>query len=89
MEAWTGSLSIPSYQRTIEAMVDPKGKVGFWDTSFGFATTGEAFLKMSPSILQMLDVKNDRLYYDAEQYAWFVVFYPGGEMRVAMLNPPA
>lgn len=87
MEAWTGSLSIPSYQRTIEAMVDPKAKVGFWDTSFGYETSGEAFLKMSPSILQMLDVKNDRLYYDAEQYAWFVVFYPGGEMRVAMLNP--
>lgn len=85
LEAWTGSLSIPSYERTVEAMIDPKAKVGFWDASFGFETTGEAFVKMSPSIIQMLDTKTDRLYFDAEQYSWFVVFNPGGEMRVAML----
>lgn len=87
LEAWTGSLSIPSYERTVEAMVDPAGKVGFWDTSFGFETTGANFLKMSASIIQMLDTKTDRVYYDADQYSWFVVFYPGGEMRVAMLTP--
>ena len=29
----------------------------------------------------------DRVYFDADQYTWFVVFYPGGEMRVAMLTP--
>ena len=87
LEAWTGSLSIPSYERTIEAMVDPAGKVGFWDASFGFETTGEKFLKMSSGIIQMLDAKTDRVYYDADQYTWFVVFYPGGEMRVAMITP--
>jgi hypothetical protein len=85
LEAWSGSLSIPSYERTLEAMVDPAGKVGFWDNAFGFETTGEKFLKGSSSIIQMLDTKNDRLYFDADQYAWFVVFYPGGEIRVAML----
>ncbi len=85
LEAWTGSMSIPSYERTVEAMVDPQAKVGFWDSSFGFETTGAGFLKMASSIIQMLDTKNDRLYFDAEQYSWFVVLYPGGEMRVAML----
>ena len=87
LEAWTGSMSIPSYERTVEAMVDPKGKVGFWDSSFGFETTGANFLKMAAGIIQMLDTKNDRLYFDAEQYSWFVAIYPGGEMRVAMLTP--
>jgi hypothetical protein len=87
LEAWTGSLSIPSYERTVEAMIDPQGKVGFWDTAFGFETSGANFLKMSSSIIQMLNVKTDRVYFDADQYSWFVVFYPGGEMRVAMLTP--
>ncbi len=87
LEAWTGSLSIPSYERTVEAMIDPQGKVGFWDASFGFETSGANFLKMSPMIIQMLDAKTDRVYFDADQYSWFVVFYPGGEMRVAMLTP--
>ena len=50
-------------------------------------TSGANFLKMSPSIIQMLNVKTDRVYFDADQYTWFVVFYPGGEMRVAMLTP--
>jgi hypothetical protein len=87
LEAWTGSLSIPSYERTVEAMIDPQGKVGFWDTSFGFETSGANFLKMSSSLIQMLNAKTDRVYFDADQYSWFVVFYPGGEMRVAMLTP--
>lgn len=85
LEGWTWSLSLATYQRTMEGLVDPRATVVFWDSSFGYETTGEAFLKMSQSLLGMLDVKHDRLYYDAGG-SWFLVLYPGGQMRVGLLG---
>ncbi len=86
LEGWTWSMALASYKRTMEGLVDPKGKVMFWDSSFGYETTGEAFLKMSQSLLGMLDVKSDRLYYDAAGFSWFLVLYPGGQLRVGLLG---
>ena len=28
----------------------------------------------------------DRLYFDATNFSWFAVFYPGGQMRIGMLG---
>ncbi len=86
LEGWNGSLVIPAFKRTIEALIDPAGKVLFWDTAFGFETTGEAFFAMSDLILQMPGAQTDRLYFDATNFSWFLAFYPGGEMRVGMLG---
>ncbi len=61
LEGWTWSMSLASYKRTMEGLVDPKGRVIFWDSAFGYETTGEKFLGMSQGILSMLDVKNDQL----------------------------
>lgn len=86
LEGWTASIALPSYKRTMEALVDPAGKVMFWDTVFGYETSGEGFMKMSEGILGMLGVKQDRLYFDATNSSWFAVFYPGGQMRIGMLG---
>lgn len=87
LEGWNMSMPLPSFRRTVEAMVDPGAPVMLWDTAFGHETTGEKFLEMSPQILSgMLDVKNDRLYFDAANFSWFVVIYPGGQVLVAALG---
>jgi hypothetical protein len=85
LEGWTGSVGVPSYRRTMDALVDPQGKVMFWDTAFGFEASGETFLKTSDLILGMFGAKQDRLYFDATGFSWFVVFYPAGQMRVGLL----
>ncbi len=86
LEGWTGSIGLPGFKRTMEAILDPKGKVMFWDTSFGFEGSGETFLKTADMILGAFGVKTDRLYFDATAFTWFAVFYPGGQMRVCMLG---
>jgi hypothetical protein len=86
LEGWTWSMALASYKRTMEGLVNPKGRVMFWDSCFGYETTGEAFLKMSQSVLGMLDVKHDRLYFDADEFTWFLVLYPGGQLRVGLLG---
>jgi hypothetical protein len=86
LEGWTGSIGAPSFKRTMEAILDPKGRVMFWDTSFGFEATGSIFLATSEMILGQFGAKTDRLYFDAANFSWFVVFYPGGQMRVGMLG---
>jgi hypothetical protein len=86
LEGWTGSIGGPSFKRTMEAILDPKGKVMFWDTAFGFEGTGETFLKTSDMILGAFGVKGDRLYFDASSFTWFAVFYPGGQMKVCLLG---
>jgi len=86
LEGWTGSVGLPAYKRTMEALVQPEDPVVFWDTSFGFEATGEAFLKSSDMVLGMLGTQQDRLYFDAAQFSWYVVFYPGGQMRVGLLS---
>jgi len=86
LEGWTWSMAQASFKRTMDGLVDPKGRVMFWDSSFGYETSAEAFLKMGQSILGMLDVKNDRLYFDATGFSWFLVLYPGGQMRVGLLG---
>ena len=86
LEGWTWSMALASYKRTMEGLVDPKCKVMFWDSSFGYETTGDAFLKMSQNVLGMLDVKHDRLYFDADNFSWFLVLYPGGQLRVGLLG---
>lgn len=86
LEGWSGSIGAPSFKRTMEAIVDPAGKVMFWDTSFGFEGSGDTFLKTSDMILGAFGVKADRLYFDSTSFTWFAVFYPGGEMKVCMLG---
>jgi hypothetical protein len=86
LEGWTGSIGAPSFKRTMEAILDPKGRVMFWDTSFGFEATGSIFLATSEMVLGQFGAKTDRLYFDAVNFAWFVVFYPGGQMRVGLLG---
>jgi hypothetical protein len=86
LEGWTGSIGLPGFTRTMEAMIDPKAKVMFWDTAFGFEGTGQVFLKTADMILGAFGVKADRLYFDATAFTWFAVFYPGGQMRVCMLG---
>lgn len=86
IDGWTGSVGIPAYKRTMEALIDPKGPVMFWDASFGFETTGETFLKMSDFILGMFGSQDDRVYFDAAGFSWFVVFNMGGHMRVGLLS---
>jgi len=86
LEGWSGSIGAPSFKRTMEAIIDPENPVMFWDTSFGFEGTGNTFLKASDMILGAFGVKADRLYFDAAALSWFAVFYPGGQMRVALLS---
>jgi hypothetical protein len=86
LEGWTGSISAPSFKRTMEAMLDPKCRVMFWDGSFGFEATGQVFLATAELILGAFGAKADRLYFDATNFSWFVVFYPGGQMRVGLLG---
>jgi len=86
LEGWTGSVGAPSFKRTMEAILDPKGRVMFWDTSFGFEGTGETFLKTADFVLGLFGAKGDRLYFDATNFSWFAVFYPGGQMRIGMLG---
>ena len=47
---------------------------------------GQIFLATAELILGMFGAKFDRLYFDATNFAWFVVFYPGGQMRVGLLG---
>jgi hypothetical protein len=86
LEGWTGSISAPSFKRTMEAILDPKSRVMFWDGSFGFEATGQIFLATAEMVLGAFGSKADRLYFDATNFAWFVVFYPGGQMRVGLLS---
>jgi hypothetical protein len=86
MEGWGGSIGLPTLRRTLEGMVEPGGKVMFWDTAFGFETTGSTFVKIIDRVLNMADSKDDRLYFDCDTYSWFVAFHPGGQMRVGLLG---
>jgi hypothetical protein len=86
LEGWTGSIGAPGFKRTMEAMIDPKSRVMFWDGSFGFEATGQVFMATAELILGMFGAKADRLYFDATNFSWFVVFYPGGQMRVGLLG---
>ena len=86
LEGWTGSIGVPSFRRTMEAILDPKARVMFWDTSFGFEGSGETFLKTADFVLGLFGAKGDRLYFDATNFSWFAVFYPGGQMRVGLLG---
>ncbi len=86
LEGWTGSVGVPTFRRTMEAILDPAARVMFWDTSFGFEATGETFLRTADLVLGLFGPKEDRLYFDATGFSWFAVFYPGGQMRVALLG---
>src|SRR6185295_3764822 len=86
LEGWTGSIGAPSFKRTMEAILDVKSRVMFWDGSFGFEATGQIFLATSEMILGQFGAKMDRLYFDATNFTWFVAFYPGGQMRVGLLG---
>jgi len=86
LDGWSGSVSIPQFKRTLEGMVEPESTVVFWETAFGFEAKGDAFLKMADRMIGMPDAKHDRVYFDSTNYSWFIAFYPGGQMRVAMLG---
>jgi hypothetical protein len=86
LEGWTGSIGAPSFKRTMEAIIDPKHRVMFWDGSFGFEATGQVFMATAELVLGAFGAKADRLYFDASSFSWFVVFYPGGQMRVGLLG---
>jgi hypothetical protein len=70
----------------MEAVVDPAGPVMFWDTSFGFESTGASFIKGLDFVLGLFGARGDRLYFDAAEFSWFVACYPGGQMRVGLLS---
>lgn len=86
LEGWTGSVGVPGFKRTMEAILDPAARVLFWDTSFGFEATGETFLRTADMVLGLFGAKEDRLYFDAVNFSWFAVFYSGGQMRVGLLG---
>lgn len=86
LEGWTGSIGIPAYKRTMEAVVDAAGPVMFWDGAFGFESTGEMFLKGSDFVLGMFGSKDDRLYFDAAGFSWYVAINAGGSMRIGLLD---
>lgn len=86
LEGFSGSVSVPGYRRTMEAMVDPESRVMFWDGSFGFHSSGESFLRTSEFVLGTFGAKDDRLYFDAAEFSWFVVIGLDGQMRVGMLG---
>lgn len=86
LEGWTGSIGAPSFKRTMEAMIDPKSRVMFWDGSFGFESSSATFMATAELVLGLFGAKADRLYFDATNFSWFVVFYPGGQMRVGLLG---
>ncbi len=86
LEGWTGSVGVPGFKRTMEALLDPAGRVLFWDGAFGFEAKGETLLKTADLVLGLFGAKEDRLYFDAANFSWFAVFYPGGQMRVGVLG---
>jgi hypothetical protein len=86
LEGWSGSVGVPAFKRTMEAVIDLAGPVVFWDSAFGFESTGEVFLKYADFVLGLFGAKEDRLYFDAAEYSWFVVVSPGGPMRVGLLG---
>lgn len=85
MEGWSGSIGLPTFKRTLEGLVEPQGRVMFWDTAFGFEMGGEGFVKIADRILNVADTRDDRIYFDATNYSWFIAFHPGGQMRVGLL----
>lgn len=86
LEGWTGSVGVPAFRRTMEAILEPGAPVFFWDTSFGFEATGETFIKTADLVLGLFGAKEDRLYFDAANFSWYAVFYPGGQMRIGLLS---
>jgi hypothetical protein len=86
LEGWTGSIGVPSFKRTMEAILDPAGRVMFWDAAFGFEAKGECILRTADLVLGLFGAKEDRLFFDADAFSWFAVFYPGGQMRVGLLS---
>jgi hypothetical protein len=86
LEGWTGSVGVPGFKRTMEAILDPAGRVLFWDGAFGFESKGETILKTADLVLGLFGAKDDRLFFDADAFSWFAVFYPGGQMRVGLLG---
>lgn len=86
LEGWTGSVGVPTFKRTMEAVLDPASRVLLWDTSFGFEASGETFLKTADLVLGLFGPKDDRVYFDATNFSWYAVFYPGGQMRVGLLG---
>jgi hypothetical protein len=86
LEGWTGSIGVPSFKRTMEAILDPAGRVMFWDTAWGFEATGETVLRTADFVLGLFGSKEDRLYFDARDFAWFVVVQAGGTMRAGLLG---
>lgn len=86
LEGGSASVGAPSYRRTMEAIVDPSATVLYWDESFGYEAPASVFLSQSELIVDMFGARTDRLYLDATNLAWFVCFYPGGHMRVGMLD---
>ena len=86
LEGWSMSTPLPTLKRTLEGLVEADSPVMFWDTNFGYESTGQSFLKGIDGIIGMLGANNDRVYFDAAGFSWFMVLYPGGEMRVGMLS---
>ena len=42
--------------------------------------------KTADLVLGLFGAKEDRLHFDAANFSWFAVFYPGGQMRVGLLG---
>lgn len=86
LEGWSGTLSVPSFKRTMEAILDPAGWVVFWDGAFGFEATGQILLDGLDFVLGLFGSKGDRLYFDAESFSWFVVVQGAGTVKVGLLS---
>ena len=85
LEGWTGTLGVPALRRTLEAIVDLKGPVVFWDGAFGYEADGQKLMNSLDFVLGLFAAKGDRLYFDAQDYAWFVVCEAGGTLKIGLL----
>jgi hypothetical protein len=86
LEGWTGSLGIPTFKRTMEAILDPDARAVFWDGSFGYESTGQAVLTTADMVLGLFGAKGDRLYFDARDWSWFVCAAASGTLRAGVLG---
>jgi hypothetical protein len=86
LEGWSGTIGVPSFKRTLEAVLDPKGAVVFWDGAFGYEADGARLLNSLDFVLGLFAAKGDRLYFDAQDWAWFVLVEAGGTVKVGLLG---
>ena len=72
--------SAPEFARALAGVVNPEGKVTFFDSMFGFEAAAATFLQNAERIFNMPGRKSDMLYF---QDTWYAIFHRRGELKVA------